>query len=144
MKVGMMVGMVCAVMIACGLWVNLRESEDRLAAAEDRLAAAEADAATAAARYECNRRIGVALEIVGIGADMSPQTARFIKMGSYSLSAEDMVRGAVEVEPLIKRYSPSISESVIAGGKPGGKRLDIKYPGIDIGAIIRDIRSGEC
>ena len=68
MKVGMMVGMVCAVMIACGLWVNLRESEDRLAAAEDRLKE-EVERGMVAAqegvRYKCNMKIAGVLNVLG-------------------------------------------------------------------------------
>lgn len=124
MKIALIVCIGMFVLLASVSWVRLIEAE---------------------ARYECNMKVAVALEIVGVRADMSTQTGRYIKMDSYSLSSEDIVGGAVdEVEPLIERYRSIISDSVIAGGKPGGKRVEIKYMEIDVGAIIRDIRSGEC
>ena len=77
MKIGMMVGMVCMVVLACGFWVRMREAEKQLSIADERLAASyENTAATAAAtvttmpaptatdRYECNMKIAAAILMV--------------------------------------------------------------------------------
>ena len=81
MKIAMMIGMVCMVVLACGVWVRMREAEKQLSIAEERLAASyENTAATAAAtvtampaptatdRYECNMKIAAAI----LMAEMDP------------------------------------------------------------------------
>ena len=130
MKVGMVVGMVCAVMLACGggesenAAATARErlrravaAEKQLSIAEERLAAYEDATIAYEARLACNMKIAVALlAVVGSRTDeeIDEDLWDFVKIWRDSSV------------PLIARYVGT-SEYVL-----------------DIGEVVGDLRSGQC
>lgn len=147
MKVAMMIGMVCAAMLACGgrpdTEDRLREAEQQLSIAEERLAAYENVVATAAAQDECNYKIAAALLVATAWlAEQYPDEEIYV-WG---------VHRAVEVQVAIETRRYFIGDSIERWGEEITRMAD-RYlaihirddvPALDIVAATDDIRSGEC
>lgn len=143
MKIGMMVGMVCAVMLACGDGERLRVVEHQISVGEERLAAYEKAAAmptpTATARYECNMKIATAMILpvhledenddtreAFLGSGEEVEAAKIRRDFIEKLDDPVLTEWAERSWPLIRRYT---------------WRASLTY---QIEEIIDDIRGGEC
>lgn len=156
MKIAVMIGVVCAAMLACGgrpdTEDRLREAEQQLSIAEERLAAYEDEnriaayekvIATAAAQDECNYKIAAALLVATAWlAEQYPDEEIYV-WG---------VHRAVEVQVAIETRRYFIGDSIERWGEEITRMVD-RYlaihirddvPALDIVAATDDLRSGEC
>ena len=151
MKVGLMVGMVCAVMIACGDGERLREVEKQLSVAEEQLAAhketaaaaatatagyertAAAATATARHRYECNMKI--AASILLFARLTVERWSTFAAVQGVDEEAVEKRRGLIEEvdEPLLTEWA-----------ERAWPLIDRYWGSDEIEPIIEDLKTGRC
>lgn len=159
MKVGLMVGLMCAVMIACGDGERLREVEKQLSVAEEQLAAhkktaaaaatatagyertAAAATATARHRYECNMKIVTVLLLLS-------------HLGGERRSMLDTVRGMGEESAEIRRdLIEKLDDPVVTEWGDRTWPLIDKYfmewdgrghTWISLESLFEDLKAGRC
>ena len=147
MKIGMMVGMVCAAMLACGDGERLRVVEHQVSVGEERLAAYEKAAATAAAmptptataRYECNMKIATAMILPVHLVDENDDTRDAFLGRGEEVEAAEIRRDFIE-----KLDDPVLTEWAESSGpllRRYTRGASLTY---EIEEVIDDIRGGEC
>ena len=141
MKIAMMIGMVCVVMLACGGGERLREAEEQLSIAEERLAAYEEDAATATARYECNMKIVSALMVAVSVADH--QRRDVIHANPHEATMQYATMGSSPDPGLYVENWPEFYDWLEVSW-PLVERYSQFNPALDIWAVVNDIFGGEC
>ena len=145
MKIAMIIGMVCAAMLACGgrpdTEDRLREAEKQLSIAEERLAAYEDAAATATARYECNMKIVAAMMVVVAAAQLDRRDVIHANPHEETIQ---YVSGGESPDPGLSNENwPEFYDWIEVSGPLAERYLKFR-PALDIWAVVNDVWGGEC